>query len=153
LRASARTAGSTRGGPACARSSDGGRAWIGFRPLRERHERRSDLYQVALGAEQAGDASALGRGDLHHRLVGLDRHQRLVGDDVVALRDVPGDDLGLLEALAEVGQEELAHGEPPTASVHSKWWVTGLRPNPPYGHQANSQTRCAAAAMRAAEGM
>ena len=32
--------------------------------------------------------------------------QRLVGDDVVADADVPGDDLGLLQALAEIGQRE-----------------------------------------------
>ena len=51
----------------------------------------------------------LGRGDLDDRLVGLDRHERLIGDDVVADADVPRDDLGFLEALTDVGQDERAH--------------------------------------------
>ena len=58
---------------------------------------------------QLGDAPGLRRGDLDHRLLGLDRDQRLVGDDAIADADVPGDDLRLLQTFAEVGQPEGAH--------------------------------------------
>jgi hypothetical protein len=51
----------------------------------------------------------LGRGDLDYGLLGLDRQQRLVGDDMIALGDVPRYDLGLAEALAEVRQIERGH--------------------------------------------
>ena len=51
-----------------------------------------------------------GRGHLDHGLVGLDRHERLIGNHVIALIDVPSDDLGLLEAFTEIRQDELAHG-------------------------------------------
>ena len=47
--------------------------------------------------------------DLDHGLVGLDRNERLVGHDVIALADVPGDDLCLLQALAEIRQVKDAH--------------------------------------------
>ncbi len=86
------------------------RARVRFRPLGELDQRRAHLHQIALGAEQPGDAAALRRWHLDDGLVGLDRHQRLVGDHVIALGDVPGDDLGLLEAFPEIRQEELAHG-------------------------------------------
>ena len=49
------------------------------------------------------------RGHFDDGLVGLHREQRLVGDHVVANLDVPGDDLGLLQSFAEVGQRERFH--------------------------------------------
>jgi hypothetical protein len=33
----------------------------------------------------------------------------LIGDHMITFRHVPGDDFGLLEAFAEIRQEELAH--------------------------------------------
>ena len=51
----------------------------------------------------------LRRGHLYHGLVSLNRDERLIGDDVIAFRDMPSDDLHLLEALAEIGQTEDAH--------------------------------------------
>ena len=125
MRASARTAGRTCSG--LARAGLAGlrrrlalgvlaieladdRAGICLRPLGELDERRAHLDHVALGTEQPGDAAAARRGHLDHGLVGLHRHQRLVGHHVVALGDVPSDDLGLLQAFAEIRQQELAHG-------------------------------------------
>ena len=72
--------------------------------LLECHERRADLDDVALGAEQLADAARPRRRHLDHRFVGLDRDQRLVGDHLIARPHVPLHDLGLLQALAEVGR-------------------------------------------------
>jgi hypothetical protein len=63
------------------------------------HERRSHLHQIALSAEQPCNAAAARRWHLHDGLVRVNRHERLVGDHMIALGDVPRDDLGLLEAL------------------------------------------------------
>ncbi len=52
------------------------------------------------------DAARERRGDLDARLVGLDFQQRRVLGDVLPLRDEDLDDLGLGQALAEVGQGE-----------------------------------------------
>src|SRR6185369_459993 len=76
------------------------RACIGFRPLGKFDERRSHLHQIALGTEQPCDAAAARRWHLHDGLVRLNRYERLVGDHMIALGDVPGDDLGLPEAFA-----------------------------------------------------
>ena len=75
----------------------------------ERDQRRPGLDDVAHGAVQLGDQAGMRCRDLDHGLVGLHRDERLVGHDVVALADVPGDDLGLLQALAEIRQVEDAH--------------------------------------------
>ena len=128
LRASARTAGSTcrvraragsAGASACGRrfssrpSSPTTVPVSCFRTFGKLDQGRAHLDEIALGAEQARDAAAPRRRDLDHGLVGLDRHQRLIDDDVIALVDVPGDDLRLFEAFAEIRQHELAHGEFP----------------------------------------
>ncbi len=63
------------------------------------------------------------RGDLHDGLVGLHRHQRLVGDDDVALGDVPGDDLGLFQTLTEIRQMERSH-----AYSRTRWTAATTRP-------------------------
>jgi hypothetical protein len=73
-------------------------------------ERSPDLDQIALAAEQAGDAAALRGGDLDHGLIGLDRHQRLIDDHPITLVHVPGDDFSLFEPFPEIRQHELAHG-------------------------------------------
>src|SRR5262249_44354000 len=73
-------------------------------------EGRADFDQIALGPEQARDAAAPGGGDLDHRLVGFDRHERLIDHHAIALVDVPGDDFRLFESFAEIRQYELAHG-------------------------------------------
>jgi len=74
------------------------------------------------------------RGHFDHGLVGLHGNEGLVGDHVIALVDMPGDDLGLFEAFTEIGQVELAHERTPTS-------------------QPNRQTLRAAAAMRPTDGM
>ena len=51
-----------------------------------------------------------GDGNLNHGLVGLDRDKRLIGHHVIALVNVPGDDLRLFEAFTEIRQDELTHG-------------------------------------------
>ena len=84
-------------------------AGVGLRGIGECYQRRSGLDDVADRRVQPGDEPGIGGRDLDHGLVGLDRDQRLVGDDVIALADMPGDDLGFLEALAQIRQVEDAH--------------------------------------------
>jgi hypothetical protein len=70
-------------------------------------DRRPDLDGRALGDEQPRDDARPRARQVDQRLRGLDLDDRLVDLDVVADGDVPGDDLGLGEALAGVGQGEL----------------------------------------------
>ncbi len=60
-----------------------------------------------LAAERLDDTGERGR-QLHDRLRRLEFDDGLVDRDLVTRRDEPGDDLGLGQALAEVGQDELA---------------------------------------------
>ena len=123
LRASARTAGRTGSAPgACAarplvsraatscRSRPSSPTTVPVSSARpsEFDQRRPDLDHVALGAEQPRDTAAQRRWDLDHRLVGFHRDERLVGDDVVTLVDVPCDDLRLFQAFAQIRQIELS---------------------------------------------
>ena len=84
-------------------------AGIGLGRVGERDQGRPGLDDVAHGTVQLGDEPGMRGRDLDHGLVGLDRDERLVGHDVIALADVPGDDLGLLQALAEIRQVKDAH--------------------------------------------
>src|SRR3954453_1126812 len=63
------------------------------------------------------DAAALRRGHLDDGLVRLDRDERLIRHDVIALVDVPGDDFRFLQAFPEVGQVELARGQSRSAEL------------------------------------
>ncbi len=72
-------------------------------------QRGTHLDAIADLAQKARDAPRLGRGDLHHRFLGLHRDQRLIRHHVIALGDVPGNDLRFLQAFAEVGQNESRH--------------------------------------------
>ncbi len=75
---------------------------------RERHEHASRVQHLAdLTAERLDDARERRR-QLHHRLRRLEFHHGLVGGHLVAGSDEPRDDLGLGQALAEVGQDEVA---------------------------------------------
>ena len=67
------------------------------------------MHELADLAVQLRDAAVVGGGDVHDRLGGLDRDQRLVGGDLVARLDVPFDDLGFLQSFAQVGQLEDLH--------------------------------------------
>ena len=69
----------------------------------------TDLDDVSDRAVQLGDSATPRGWDLDHGLVGLDRDERLVGHDAVADRDVPRDDLGFMQTLAQVGQDERSH--------------------------------------------
>ena len=89
-----------------------------FGPSANSTSAASDLDQIALGAEHVRDASAPRRRYLNDRLVGLDRNQRLIGDDVIAFIDMPGDDLRLFETFAEIRQHELAHEDIPPDSAN-----------------------------------
>ena len=82
------------------------RAGVGLRRRGEGHQHRTDRDAIAFRRAERGDVSAVRRRDLDHGLVGFDRDQRLVGDDVVARRHVPLHDLGVAQALAEIGQPE-----------------------------------------------
>lgn len=74
--------------------------------VHERGARRDDIPRVPVDAR---DPARPWRRDLDDGLVGLNREKRLVGHHVISRRHVPGDDLGLLEALTEVGQRERPH--------------------------------------------
>jgi hypothetical protein len=56
------------------------------------------------------DHSLPGGGDLHESFRRVHLDQGLVELDVVSLGHTPRDDLGVLEALAQVGEEEFANG-------------------------------------------
>ncbi len=67
---------------------------------------------MTIGADLGGERrhrSGRRRRDLDQRLVGLDLDDRLVALDALARLDQPAHDLGLVEALADVGQTELDH--------------------------------------------
>src|SRR5204863_6723118 len=58
---------------------------------------------------QPGDLPVLRRWHLDDRLLGLDRDERLIGHYMIALADMPRDQLGLLQAFAEIRQHKRAH--------------------------------------------
>ena len=72
----------------------------------DHHQRRADRDLVADRAGQRDDGARHRRLHLHRRLVGHHVGDVLVFLDPVADRDVPGDDLRLGDALADVGQLE-----------------------------------------------
>ena len=84
-------------------------AGLGVRPSSNSSSGAPTFTRSPGWASSLATCPALRRGDFHHRLFGLDRDQRLIDDDVVALGDVPGDDLRLLQAFAEIGKVERAH--------------------------------------------
>src|SRR5262249_41675616 len=55
--------------------------------------------QIAFGAEQVCNATAPWGRNLHHRLIGLDRHKWLISDNMITLINVPSDNLSLFEAF------------------------------------------------------
>ena len=65
--------------------------------------------RVAFVAAEFDDPAGIGARYLHLGLVGLDRAQRLVQFDVIADGDVPGGYRGVLEALTEIGNQEVLH--------------------------------------------
>src|SRR5262249_58672414 len=85
------------------------RAGVLLRTFSKLDQRCADLHEITLATEQASDTAALRRRHLDNGLVRLDRHERLVDDNVIALIHVPRDDLGLFQAFTEVRQVELAH--------------------------------------------
>ncbi len=74
------------------------------------HQQRSHRKGFALRAAEGDDPADVRAGDLDLRLVGLHGAQRLVEFDDVADRDGPLGDRGVLQALTEVGNQEVAHG-------------------------------------------
>ena len=90
----------------------GGPADVGLGALEgEGHQGRTDLEGLALGAVQGRDDARERARDLDHGLGRLDVGEHLVHGHRVALGHAPRHDLGLGQALAEVGQAEglLAH--------------------------------------------
>ena len=76
----------------------------------DRDERETYLHHVTLGGVQHLDHALPWRGDLDQRLSCVDLDEHLVQLYVVAHRHAPGHDLGVLESLAEVGQQEVPDG-------------------------------------------
>ena len=72
----------------------------------ERHQRLADRMDPPGAPCNAVTTPRERRGDLDGRLRGLDLDERLVQRDGVADLDEPGDDLALLETLAEVRHRE-----------------------------------------------
>jgi len=72
-------------------------------------QRLADFGDVADGGVQLADHAALRCGHIDDRLGRLHRHQPLAERHRVALGDVPLDDFGLLQALAQIGQVEGTH--------------------------------------------
>src|SRR6185312_12659339 len=85
---------------------------IGCRLARYLHrdDRDADLDRLALLGQQPGDRAVPRAGQRDHRLGGLDLHDDLAVLDLIARLDVPGDDVGLGQALAHVGKLELLLG-------------------------------------------
>ena len=59
----------------------------------------SPIWTMSPACRRSPSTRPKGRGHFHHRLVGLDRNQRLVGDHAIAGRDMPVDDFGLAAGL------------------------------------------------------
>ena len=79
--------------------------------LADHDDHGSDAGDVSLLDEDLEHRPGARRGDLDRRLVGLHLDERLILVHLVALGDEPAGDLGLGEALAEVGEPELVrHG-------------------------------------------
>jgi len=72
-----------------------------------RDDRSADLDRLALLDEQCGNGAGERRRQLDERLRGLDLHEHLVDGYPVAGLDLPRDDLGLGQALADIRQREL----------------------------------------------
>jgi hypothetical protein len=66
----------------------------------------ADLDDVAVLAVERGDGAGAGAWDFDKGLVGFHLSDDLVFLDGVAFLDLPGDEFGLFEALAEVGEDE-----------------------------------------------
>ena len=79
-----------------------------------------------LAAERLDDAGERRR-QLHDRLGGLELDDGLVDRHLVAGRDEPRDDLGLGEALAEVGEDEVAAHRVPLPGVERGEHAVGGR--------------------------
>ena len=77
--------------------------------LDEIDQHRADRQNIAGCAVETRNRTGRGRRQLDHGLVGLDRRQGLVGDHVVADGHVPGHQLGLLQAFAEIRELEAGH--------------------------------------------
>ena len=73
-------------------------------------QRSTNFHQITFGPEHPCDAATPRRRHFNHGLVGLDRDKRLIRNHVIPFVHVPGHDLGLFEAFAEIGQQELPHG-------------------------------------------
>jgi hypothetical protein len=76
--------------------------------FRKLDEGRAHFDEITLGAKQVRDATTPRGGNLHHGLVGLDRHERLISYHVITLVNVPSDNFSLFEAFTEIRQDKLA---------------------------------------------
>ena len=85
------------------------RPGIGMYALLESEERRADLHVLAGLGKKLRDPARLRRGYFHHRLLGLDRYQRLIDDDVVAFCHMPCNEFSLLEPFPQIWQAERRH--------------------------------------------
>jgi hypothetical protein len=79
--------------------------------VRHRDDRRTDVDGLTLRHEKLTNDAFERRRQLDERFRGLDLDDHLVDRHGVTRADLPGDDLGLGEALADVGEEEfrIAH--------------------------------------------
>ena len=73
-------------------------------------ELATEIVSIALRRVEPLDHALPRRRDLHQRLGRVDLHQRVVQLHPVAFGYLPGHHLGVLEALAEIGEQEVADG-------------------------------------------
>ena len=76
-------------------------------PVVDRDDRGADLHRVALCHQQRGDRAGIRHGQFDQGLGGLDLDEDVVDLDDVPDPDLPGDDLGLDQALARVREVEV----------------------------------------------
>ena len=94
-------------------------------------DRRPDRDGRALLDEDRGDRAGVGRRQLDQGLGGLDLHDDVVDRDHVADLDLPGHDLGLREALADVGKQVLGHVRTPSIGRRRRARGPGRGGSPP----------------------
>ena len=88
----------------------------------DHHQCSTDRDLIANVARQFDDNARHGRFHLDGRLVGHHVGDVLIFLDTVADRDVPGDDLGLGDAFADVGQLEGKAGHYASFMIFLRAW-------------------------------
>ena len=87
-----------------------------MRGLGKFHQWCANFYMVARLGHQTRDVAGPWRGNFHHRLVGLDGSERLVGHHMIAGVHLPRQELSLGQPFPQIGQVKYA-----SAAVRHQW--------------------------------